>query len=98
MTVGWTAIFTTGQRVEFPPQRYVNTHHRPMLAAEAWNQGPGLPAGQRSSLLEAVQHGRYGGDDLRWITFCRVLTGFVAEARTLVPPEGSAHYCPSHGT
>ena len=59
-------------RVELPPQRYVNTHHRPMLAAEAWNQGPGLPAGQRSSLLEAVQHGRYGDGDLRWITFCRV--------------------------
>ena len=68
VTIGRAAIFTTGQRVELLPQRYVNTHHRPMLAAEAWNQGPGLPAGQRSSLLEAVQHGRYGDGDLRWIT------------------------------
>ena len=26
VTVGRAAIFTTGQRVELPPQRYVNTH------------------------------------------------------------------------
>ena len=26
VTVGWTAIFTTGQRVGLRPRRYVNTH------------------------------------------------------------------------
>ena len=33
VTVGRAAIFTTGQRVELPPQRYVNTHHRPITLA-----------------------------------------------------------------
>ena len=51
VTVGWTAIFTTGQRVELRPQRYVNTHS------------------------PADHSGSYS-----------------------VPSEGSAHYCPSHGT
>ena len=51
VTVGRAAIFTTGQRVELPPQRYVNTHS------------------------PADHSGSYS-----------------------VPSEGSAHYCPSHGT
>ncbi len=122
VAVGRAAIFTTGQRVELPPQRggwsweadsiagteleaarerlqrrmrdteaeiaeelaaqgwltvidgplhnirrtrtlpiigYVKTHHRPMLAAEAWNQVPGLPAGQRSGLF-AMRDDLYG--------------------------------------
>ena len=33
VTIGRAAIFTTGQRVELLPQRYVNTHHRPITLA-----------------------------------------------------------------
>ena len=38
---------------------YVKTHHRPMLAAGAWNQVPGLPAGRRSGLF-AMRDDLYG--------------------------------------
>lgn len=38
---------------------YVKTHHRPMLSPEAWNQVPGLPAGERSGLF-AMRDDRYG--------------------------------------
>ena len=98
VTIGRAAIFTTGQRVELLPQRYVNTHHRPMLAAEAWNQGPGLPAAQRSRLLEAACFAAATATAISAgsLSPCFDRASWVRLV-LCVPSEGSAHYCPSHG-